>query len=142
MNYQRKYLKAIFCFCFTLVMLIPVAGPAAEKNMSAAQIEKLLSSNTLSGWDSDQYQIHVYYDSSGVTEGKRIRKGVLFDSGNWTITNEGQYCQQWNRWLGKKLVCFHIYRLGDNKYRLKSDSGQYSLRVRLRQGDPEKLKMQ
>ena len=122
-------------------MLIPVAGSAAEKNMSAAEIGKLLSSNTLSGWDGEQHEIHVYYGSSGVTEGKRIRKGVNFDSGNWTITDEGQYCQQWNRWLGKKLVCFHMYRLGDNKYRLKSDTGQYNLRGRLRQGDPEGLKM-
>ncbi len=141
MSYQRKYLEAIFYFCFTLAMLIPVAGSAAEKNMSAAEIRKLLSSNTLSGWDNEQYQIDVYYGSSGVTEGRRIRKGVHVDSGNWTITDEGQYCQQWNRWLGKKLVCFHIYRLGDNKYLLKSDTGQYNLRVRLREGDPESLRM-
>jgi hypothetical protein len=122
-------------------MLLPVAGSTAEKNMSGAAIGELLPSNTLSGWDEKQRPIHVYHGSSGVLEGKRTGKGVYFDSGNWTITDEGQYCQQWSRWLGKKLVCFYMYRLGDNKYRLKSGTGQYNLRVRLREGDPENLKM-
>lgn len=138
MNYQREYLQVIFCF--TLALLLPVAGSAAVTNMTAAEIVDLLSSNTLSGWDEEQRPIHLYYGSNGVTKGKRIRKGVHFDSGNWTTTDEGQYCQQWNRWLRKELVCFYIWPLGDNKYRLKSVSGKYSLRFRLRHGDPESLR--
>ena len=139
MNYKREYLQIIFCF--TLALLLPVAGSAAVTNMTAAEIVDLLSSNTLSGWDEEQHPIHLYYGSNGVTKGKRIRKGVDFDFGNWTTTDEGQYCQQWNRWLRKELVCFYIYPLGDNKYRLKSVSGKYNLKFRLRNGDPESLRV-
>ena len=138
MNYQRKNLQIIFCF--TLALLLPVAGSAAVTNMTAAEIVDLLSSNTLSGWDEEQYPIHLYYGSNGVTKGKRIRKGVSFDVGNWTTTDEGKYCQQWNQWLRKELVCVYIYPLGDNKYRLKSVSGKYNLIFRLRRGDPESLR--
>jgi hypothetical protein len=69
------------------------------------------------------------------------RKGIHFDSGNWTITDEGQYCRQWNRWREKALGCFHIYRLGDNKFRLKSVTDLYDSRVKVREGDPEGLKV-
>jgi len=137
MNYQREYLKIILCF--TLALLLPVAGSAAEKNMSAAEIVKLLSSNTLSGWDKEQHPIHLYHGSNGVTKGKRIRKGVHFDSGNWGTNDDDQYCQQWNRWLEKKLVCFYVYPVGNDKYLLKSVNGKYSLRLRFRYGDPESL---
>ena len=129
MNFQRKYLKIIFCF--TLVLLFPVAGSAAVK--------KLLSSNTLSGWDEEQHRIHLYHGSNGVMKGERIRKGVNFDSGNWTVTDEDQYCQKWTRWLRKKLVCFYMYPLDNNNYRLQSVSKKYSLRLRFRHGDPESM---
>lgn len=140
MNYQRESVRTFFYFCFTLAMLIPAAGSAAEDKMTAAEIRELLPSGTLSGRDKRQHQAHVYHDSTGVMEGKRAGRGVHFDFGKWTITNEGQYCQQWNRWLGRALVCFHIYRLGNNKYRIKSVTDQYDLRFKFREGDPERLK--
>ncbi len=76
MNYQREYLQIIFCF--TLALLLPVAGSAAVTNMTAAEIVDLLSSNTLSGWDEEQHPIHLYYGSNGSNERKENKKGSGF----------------------------------------------------------------
>jgi hypothetical protein len=141
MNNQRKFVSTIFCFCFTLAMLIPAAGLAAQEKMTATEIRELLPSNTLSGRNEKQIEVHVYHDPTGTMEGVKKRKGIHFDSGNWTITDEGQYCRQWNRWREKALGCFHIYRLGDNKFRLKSVTDLYDSRVKVREGDPEGLKV-
>jgi hypothetical protein len=141
MNNQREYVSVAFYFCFTLVMLIPAAGSAAQEKMTAAEIRELLPSNTLSGKSERQFMIHVYHDPTGTMEGKIKRKGIHFDFGKWTITEEDQYCRQWSRWRERALGCFHIYRLDNNKYRLKSVTGQYDSRFKVREGDPEGLKV-
>jgi len=141
MNNQREIVSTIFYFCFTLAMLIPAAGSAAQEKMTAAEIRELIPSNTLSGRYENRFMVHVYHDPTGTMEGMRRGQGMHFDSGNWTITDEDQYCRQWNRWRGKALVCFHIYRLDNNKYRLKSATGQYGSRFKVREGNPEGLKV-
>jgi len=141
MNNQCEFVSTIFYFCFTLAMLIPASGSAAQEKMSAAEIRELLPSNTLSGRNEKRIIVHVYHDPIGTMAGMTRRQGMHFDSGNWTITDEDQYCQQWNRWRAKALGCFHIYRLGNNKYRLKSVTGQYDSRFKVREGNPEGLKV-
>jgi hypothetical protein len=141
MNNQREVVSTIFYFCFTLAMLIPAAGSAAQEKITAAEIRELIPSNTLSGRNEKRVMVHVYHDPTGTMEGMRRGQGMYFDSGNWTITDEDQYCRRWNRWRGKALVCFHVYRLDNNKYRLKSVTGQYDLRFKVREGNPEGLKV-
>ena len=141
MNNQRKFVSTIFYFCFTLAMLIFAAGSAAQEKMTVAEIRELIPSNTLSGLNEKRIMVHVYHDPTGTMEGMTRRQGMHFDSGNWTITDEDQYCRRWNRWRGKALVCFHVYRLDNNKYRLKSVTGQYDLRFKVREGNPEGLKV-
>ena len=141
MNNQREVVSTIFYFCFTLAMLIPAAGSAAQEKMTAAEIRELIPSNTLSGRNEKRVMVHVYHDPTGTMEGMRRGQGMYFDSGNWTITDEDQYCRQWNQWRAKTLGCFHIYRLGNNKYRLESVTGQYDSRFKVREGDPEGLKV-
>ena len=122
-------------------MLIPAAGLAEQEKMTATEEKELLPSNTLSGRNEKQVEVHVYHDPNGAMEGKRKRKGIHFDSGNWTITDEGQYCRQWTRWREKALGCFHVYRLGDNRFRLESVTDQYESRVKVEEGDPRGLKV-
>ena len=122
-------------------MLIPAAGLAEKEIMTATEIKELLPSNTLSGRNEKQKEIHVYHDPSGAMEGMRRGKGMHYDSGTWTITDEGQYCRQWNRWREKALGCFHVYRLGDNRFRLESVTDQYESRVKVEEGDPKGLKV-
>jgi hypothetical protein len=141
MNNQREFVSTIFYFCLALATLIPAAGSAAEEKMSAAEIRELLPSNTLSGINEKRIRVQVYHDPSGTMEGMKRRQGVHFYSGNWTITDEGQYCQQWNGWRAKASGCFHIYRLGENKFRLKSVTDMYESRFTVREGDPEGLKV-
>ena len=122
-------------------MLIFAAGSAAQEKMTVAEIRELIPSNTLSGINEKRIMVHVYHDPTGTMEGMTRRQGTQLDSGNWTITNEDQYCRRWNRWRGKALVCFHVYRLDNNNYRLKSVTGQYDLRFKVREGNPEGLKV-
>jgi len=138
MNNQREFVSTIFYFCLALAALIPAAGSAAEEKMTATEIRELLPSNTLSGRNEKRIKAQVYHDPSGTMEGMTRRQGVNFYSGNWTITDEGQYCQQWR---AQTSGCFHIYRLGDNKFRLKSVTGMYESRFTVREGDPEGLKV-
>ena len=122
-------------------MLIPAAGLAEQEIMTVTEIKELLPSNTLSGRNEKQSEIHVYHDPTGAMEGMRRKKGMHFDSGTWTVTDEGQYCRQWNRWREKALGCFHVYRLGDNRFRLKSVTDLYESRVKVEEGDPKGLKV-
>ena len=122
-------------------MLIPAAGLAEQEIMTAIEIKELLPSNTLSGKNEKQSEIHVYHDPTGAMEGKRRKKGIHFDSGTWTITDEGQYCRQWERWREKALGCFYVYRLGDNRFRLESVTDLYESRVKVEEGDPQGLKV-
>ena len=141
MNNQREIVSTTFCFCFTLAILIFAGGSAAQEKMTASEIRELIPSNTLSGNNERQIMVHVYHDPTGKMEGMTRNKGMHFDSGNWTITDDDQYCRQWNRWRGKALVCFHVYRLDNNKYRLISVTDQYDLRFKVREGNPEGLKV-
>ena len=141
MNNQRKFVSTTFYFCFTLAMLIFAGGSAAQEKMTASEIRELIPSNTLSGNNERQIMVHAYHDPTGKMEGMTRKQGMHFDSGKWTITDDDQYCRQWNRWRGKALVCFHVYRLDNNKYRLISVTGQYDLRFKVREGNPEGLKV-
>ena len=141
MNNQRKFVSTTFYFCFTLAMLIFAGESAAQEKMAASEIRELIPSNTLSGNNERRIRVHVYHDPTGKMEGMTRHQGMHFDSGNWTITDDDQYCRQWNRWRGKALVCFHVYRLDNNKYRLISVTGQYDLRFKVREGNPEGLKV-
>jgi hypothetical protein len=141
MSYQRNFAGTVFYFCFTLAMLMLATESTAEERMTAAEIREMIPSNTLSGKNEKQLMVHVYHDPNGKMEGMTRRQGMYYDSGKWTITDEDEYCRQWDRWRGKSLVCFHIYRLGNKKYRFKSITGYYDLRFKLREGNPEKLKV-
>ena len=141
MNNQRKFVSTTLYFCFTLAMLIFAGGSAAQEKMNASEIRELISSNTLSGNNEKQIMVHAYHDPIGKMEGMTRRQGVHFDSGNWKITDDDQYCRQWNRWRGKALVCFHVYRLDNNEYRLISVTGQYDLKFKVREGNPERLEV-
>jgi len=136
MKNQRVFASAIFYFCFTLTLLIPVTGSADQEKMTAAEMRALIPSNTLSGGS-----VHVYHDPSGAMEGMRRGQGMHFDSGTWTITDAGQYCRQWSRWGNKALDCFHIYRLDNNKLLLQSADDPYYSIVKFREGNPECIRV-
>jgi hypothetical protein len=141
MNNQRKFVSATFYFCFTLTMLTFAGGSAAQEKMTTSEIRELIPSNTLSGKNEKQILVHAYHDPTGKMEGMTRKQGMHFDSGSWTITDDDQYCRQWDRWRGKALVCFHVFRLDNEEYRLISVTGQYDLRFKVREGNPEGIEV-
>ena len=141
MSNQRKFVSTIFYFCVTSAMLTFAGGSAAQEKMTASELRELIPSNTLSGHNERQNMVYAYHDPTGKLEGMTRKKGMHFDSGNWTITDDDQYCRQWSRWRAKALVCFHVYRLDNSKYRLISLTNQYDLRFTVKEGNSEGLKV-
>jgi len=141
MNQQRKFASTNFYCSISIALMMFTAGSAAEEKITAAEMREFIPPNTLSGRNDKQIMVHVYHDPSGKMEGVAKRQGTHYDSGNWTITDDDQYCRKWERWRLKELDCFHIYRLGDNHYRLESVTSKYDSRVKVREGNPEHLKV-
>ena len=140
MNNQRIQIGSILYWCCTLSVLVATTGAAAEEQLTADEIRALLPSNTLSGRNEKKREVNVYHAADGTMEGMRKGKGIHYDSGTWTITDEGQYCRQWERWRAKTRDCFLVYRIDSDSYRLKSVSDVYTGRARVLQGDPKGLK--
>lgn len=141
MNQQRKFASTIFYCSIYIALMMFSAESAAEEKITSAEMREFIPSNTLSGRNDKQIMVHVYHDPGGKMEGVAKRQGTHYDSGNWTITDDDQYCRQWERWRLKKLDCFHIYRLGDNHYRLESLPNRFDTRVKVREGNPQGLKV-
>lgn len=140
MQFQLTSAEIIVTLNLILLMLTPVIAPAANDVVTANEMLELLPGNTMSGKNQRTREIHVYHESNGTIEGM-IRNGRFYDSGTWEITDNDQYCRKWKKWRDRARHCFRIYRLEPNNYLLKAINYPVDTKFEIREGDPEKLKV-
>ena len=55
---------------------------------------------------------HLFLAASGVQYGAS-KGGPGHDVGTWHITADGQFCNTWHVWRGRRERCFVVYREGE-----------------------------
>lgn len=93
-------------------------------------------SGKLTGLGNATY--HAFYGSDGTISGF-IPTASERDVGSYRITEEGEVCVTWRRWLEGDEHCGPWFRDGES-IRVFDASGNLALTVGLRTGDPESLR--
>ena len=139
MALHRKFYSPIFLLCFALTLLVPVTTTIAQDSMSAAEMQVLLSGNTMSGKNEKGQDFHTHFDTRGTMNGLGLRKYRA--TGTWEITSEDKYCRQWSnpKWDKGTRECFRMFDLGNNFYRIKGTKSNFESLFIIQQGDPENL---
>jgi hypothetical protein len=137
MVFHKKFYGPISMLGFALTLFFSVAPAVAQDSMSAADMQVLLSGNTMSGKNEKGQDFHTYFDTSGTMSGLGLRK--YRDSGTWEITSEDKYCRQWSKWDKGTLECFHMFNLGNNYYRIKGMKSNFESLFIIQKGDPENI---
>ena len=138
MNRRSTVSKLVAVISSILTVTMPISEALARDAMTAEDMRTVVTGNTLSGKSEKGYEVHVYHDTDGTMEGNSRKK--YYDSGTWKISDEGLYCRKWKKWRKAKLDCFQMYQIGSNIYRLKAIDQDYESLLKMREGDPEKLK--
>ena len=134
---HQKLYGPIFTLALALTLFVPVTAIVAQDSMSAADMQVLLSGNTMSGKNEKGQDFHTYFDARGTMSGLGLRK--YRDVGTWEITSEDKYCRQWSKWDKGTRECFHMFSLGNNFYRIKGTKSNFESLFIIQKGDPENL---
>ena len=137
MALQRKFYELIFTLGFALSLLGPVTATIAQDSMSAADMQVLLSGNTMSGKNEKGQDFHTYFYAKGTMTGLGL--GTYRDGGTWEITSDDKYCRQWSRWDKGTRECFRMFSLGNNFYRIKGTKSSFESLFIIQEGDPKNL---
>ncbi|MEM8606056.1 MAG: hypothetical protein AAGF92_03075 [Myxococcota bacterium] len=100
-----------------------------------------LPGNTLSGKLNGlgNAGYHAFYAKDGRVSGS-IPTASERDTGRYRITDEGEVCVKWSRWLDGEERCGPWFRDGES-IRVFDAGGNLALSVTVREGDPEKLEI-
>lgn len=94
-------------------------------------------SGNLAGIGNANY--HAFYRDDGKVSAI-IPSASEKDTGVYRITDEGEVCVTWSRWLDGEERCGPWYRDGD-KIKVFDAGGNLGLTVTIREGNPEELKI-
>jgi hypothetical protein len=104
---RRIFMGLLLC----LPALGTVAAQAAQQKLTAAEIEALLSGNTIVGtWSGTSYR--QYYGSDGTT--LYVPEGGRADEGRWRVNAETDEYESW--WRSTGWTPYALARLGDGNY--------------------------
>jgi len=111
------------------------------KELPVESLRKLVPGNTVSGELNalGNAEYHAFYRDDGKVSAK-IPSAEEEDKGTYRITDEGEVCVKWSRWLDQKERCGHWYRDG-KKIKIFDDAGNLGLTAKVREGNPEKLQL-
>lgn len=109
------------------------------EQLSAESLRQLIPGNTVSGELNalDNAEYYAFYGDSGRVSA-RIPSAEEEDKGTYRITEQGEVCVKWSRWLDQKENCAHWYR-DDGQIKIFDDGGSLSVTARVQKGNPEKL---
>ena len=112
-------------FALLGLTLISVDRFAAEKKLTGNEIKSTRSGYTFrfKAWSGSTGQIS--YKSDGTMEGKK--DSGHSDVGKWWVKDD-KYCRQWDNWRSGDWHCFHIFEIGDKKYKdVRTDGGRTNI---------------
>ncbi len=88
------------------------APPRERQPLTASELRAELSGNTFYAGP-----LNVFVAPGGVLYGMLKGKpdgGTEYDVGTWHITPDGQVCNRWNVWDGRRERCATVYREGES----------------------------
>jgi hypothetical protein len=110
---QKQLLLIGFALSMLLYNGVQNAGTAAERSqriLAADELQRLLTGNTLKGYD-DNGPFWLYYADRTTIWGQASNGDV--DIGTWWI-QDGRYCRMWRRWFGGATQCWTLALQGND----------------------------
>jgi hypothetical protein len=99
------------------------AAPASAQQLNSAELQKLLSGNTLSV-SAPFGVLPIRYSPGGTmfarSKAMGVFAGVSEDRGTWRIQGN-RICQRWGIWNGGKEQCFSVSRTGSTVRWISND---------------------
>lgn len=109
-------------FAILGLTLISVESFAAETKLTGNEIKSTHSGRTFRFKASTGSTGEISYKPDGTMEGKK--DGGASDSGKWWV-KDNKICRQWDKWRRGNWGCFHIFRIGDKRYKgVRTDGGR------------------
>lgn len=105
-----------------------------DEALTGPDLRRLLAGNSVRGATADNKTYHVHFTAAGVIY-MEVEDGFA-DQGRWRVTNDAQYCRQWDRIGGGREVCYAVLRQGDS---LTFSRDQERLVVSWLDGNPRQL---
>lgn len=104
-------------------------------------LRQRLEGNTLSGQlpALNEANYHVLYAPGGKVSAS-IPGALETDQGSWRIDDTGALCVKWSRWQEARENCVRFFAKGD-EVRVYDQGGSLAIRGKIREGNPEKLKI-
>jgi hypothetical protein len=107
------------------------------KALTSAVLRALFPGNTATGETVFGGGGHVYHEPNGKLL-IRTFSGQT-DRGTWEITEDGQFCRQWNNFGGGKKTCFIYFTKGGEYEYWQAGGSRMRGKFKLRLGNPENL---
>ena len=126
---RRIAIAVVWAVMFAVAGLSVGVYAGDDDNLSGAEIEAILSGNSVKGRG-----FTLYYDPSGEVRGI---EGGERDSGRWW-TEEDRFCFQWQNWVGGEAVCMHLWKTRKGLRRERVD-GKYKDKVKVKEGNVKNL---
>jgi hypothetical protein len=104
-------------------------------------LRQRLEGNTLSGQlpALNEANYHVLYAPGGKVSAS-IPGALETDQGHWRIDDTGALCVKWSRWQEGSENCVRFFAKG-SEVRVYDQGGSLAVRGKIREGNPEKLKI-
>jgi tetratricopeptide (TPR) repeat protein len=108
-----------------------------RKSLTSVVLRSLFPGKTATGETVFAGGGHVYH----VPDGKLLIRTFSgqTDQGTWEITEDGQFCRQWNNFGGGRKTCFIYFTKGDEYEYWDADGSRMRGKFKLRLGNPENL---
>jgi hypothetical protein len=82
--------------------------------MAAAEAQEFLADTTQYGRSRDGNSYVVYRAPDGEIRGRAWGSwGESFDTGSWSVDENGVYCAQWTEWRDGRRGCWRVYEEGN-----------------------------
>jgi TolB-like protein len=108
-----------------------------RKSLTSLALRSLFPGNTATGETVFGGGGHVYH----VPDGKLLIRTFSdqTDQGIWEITEDGQFCRQWNNFGGGKKTCFIYFTKGSEYEYWYPDGSRMAGKFKLKVGNPDNL---
>jgi len=110
---------------------------AQRKSLTSLVLRSLFPGNTATGDTAFGGGGHVYH----VPDGKLLIRTFSgqTDQGRWEITEDGQFCRQWNNFGAGRKTCFIYFTKGSEYEYWYPDGSRMLGKFKLKVGNPENL---
>ncbi len=113
--------------CASAIIFAVVGLAGCDDYLEAADVETLLSGNTVRGTSGDGRAYFVYFAPDGANL-MQTADGFV-DEGRWRVTSEGRYCGKWSKVRAGEERCFDVRKGGEEELTFERGDEVHQLRL-------------